>query len=220
MIDIHHARTTPPVGGPHQPLPTRRPTQDHKEGIRSIASTIAVLLIAPVVAILLTAFVFQSYQVDGESMETTLQHNDRLIVWKVPKTFSRLTKHAYIPNRGDVVVFTEPSLDQFGQDPSKQLIKRVIGLPGERVSVKDGALTVYSKDHPGGFKPDKTLPYGDVIKNTTIEGTWDIGKDQIFVAGDNRTNSLDSRTFGPIDAREIVGKLVARVLPIGNVKRF
>lgn len=218
MSDTH--RTTEslapsaPAAGPKRPAATKR------ENVRSILSTVAVLLIAPLIAVVLTAFVFQSYQVDGESMETTLQNNDRLIVWKVPRTISRISGHAYIPNRGDVVVFTEPSLDQFGQDPSKQLIKRVVGLPGEKVVVKDGELIVYNLEHPDGFKPDKTLPYGDVIKNTTIENTWSVQEDQLFVVGDNRTNSMDSRTFGPIDAHNVVGKLVARVLPIGNVKRF
>lgn len=165
-------------------------------------------------------FVFQSYQVDGESMETTLSHNDRLIVWKLPKTWSRITGNNYIPKRGDVVVFTEPTLSQYGQDPSKQLIKRVVGLPGERVIIKNKVLTIYNEEHPDGFRPDATLPYGSVIKDTPIDLDRKIGKGQIFVVGDNRSNSLDSRTFGPIDADNIVGKLLLRVLPISDIKKF
>jgi signal peptidase I len=219
MADLHrHPSYTSPTGQPGQT--GLSPKAVKKENIRSILSTVAVLLVAPIIAILLTSFIFQSYQVDGESMETTLQHNDRLIVWKVPKTISRISGNAYIPNRGDVVVFTEPALDQFGQDPGKQLIKRVVGLPGEKVVVKDGTLTVYNDEHPKGFQPDQDLPYGDIIKTTNIEGSWLVGKNEIFVAGDNRTNSLDSRTFGPIDAHNIVGKLIARVLPISNAKSF
>lgn len=178
------------------------------------------MLTAPLIAIFLTIFVFQSYQVDGESMETTLSHNDRLIVWKLPKTWSRITGHDYIPKRGDVVVFTEPNLGRHGQDPGKQLIKRVVGLPGERVVINDGVLTVYSDEHPGGFQPDKTLPYGDIIGETPMDGEWEVGEGHVFVVGDNRGNSLDSRTFEAIDANNIVGKLAVRVLPINEIKKF
>lgn len=190
-----------------------------REGASSIISTLTVLLIAPLVALFLTAFVFQSYQVDGQSMETTLQHNDRLLVWKVPKTWSRITGNPYIPNRGDVVIFVDRELGSFGQ-PGKQLIKRVIALPGERVVIKDGHVTVYNNENPGGFDPDKTLPYGEVIKGTTNSVDQTVPEGQVFVLGDNRENSLDSRVFGPVDANDIVGKLFVRVWPISNFKSF
>jgi signal peptidase I len=195
-------------------------TSSKKEGWRSIASTVAILLTAPLIAIFLTAFVFQSYQVDGASMETTLSHNDRLLVWKLSKTWSKLTGHAYVPDRGDIVVFTEPALGQFGQDPGKQLIKRVVGLPGEKVVVKDGKLIVYNQNKPDGFEPDKELAYGAEIPNTPIEGEWQIGDNELFVVGDNRSNSLDSRTFGPINTNNVVGKLSARVLPLDEIEKF
>jgi signal peptidase I len=191
-----------------------------KEGIRSVLSTVAILLTAPLIAVVLTIFVFQSYQVDGSSMETTLANNDRLIVWKLPKTWSRITGHDYVPKRGDIIVFVEPTLDEYGQDPDKQLIKRVIALPGERVTVRDGKLIVYNNEHPDGFEPDRTLPYGKNIPVTTIDNTWTVGPHQLFVAGDNRGNSLDSRTFGPIQTHNIVGKLAVRVLPLSDMKRF
>jgi signal peptidase I len=211
------AASSPLPGAAQSP---KRPSPSRKEGFRSIVSTAAVLLIAPVVAIFLTAYIFQSYQVDGPSMETTLYHNDRLIVWKLPRTWARLTGNPYIPKRGDVVIFTEPALSQFGQDPGKQLIKRVVALPGEKVVVRGNVLTVYNHDYPKGFQPDATLPYGKVITGTTIEGEWSLGKDQLFVVGDNRSNSLDSRTFGPIHANNIVGKLSARVLPLDDITKF
>lgn len=208
---------------PQNPVPVEpnEPRKEPKrEGIASVVSTIAVLLIAPIVALFLTAFVFQSYQVDGPSMETTLYNNDRLIVWKVPKTWSRITGHAYIPNRGDVVIFVEREIDGFDSGPGKQLIKRVIGLPGERVVVKDNVATVYNQEHPEGFQPDKTLPYGNVIQETTINTDVTVPKDQVFVMGDNRGNSLDSRTFGPVAAKDIVGKLIVRVWPLNSIKNF
>lgn len=213
-------RTPHPAPIPDHPPHPRHQSADRKESIRSIMSTLAVLLIAPIIAFVLTAFVFQSYQVDGESMEPTLSHNDRLLVWKLPKTWSRITDHAYIPKRGDVVVFTEAGLAQFGQDPKKQLIKRVVGLPGEKVTVRDGNLTVFNDEFPEGFQPDSVLPYGEVIGRTPTDGEWTMAKDQLFVVGDNRDNSLDSRIFGPIDAHNIVGKLSARVLPINEMKKF
>lgn len=188
--------------------------------MHSAASTIAVLLIAPLVAIFLTAFVFQSYQVDGQSMETTLSHNDRLLVWKVPKSWSRITGNPYIPQRGDVVVFVDKELGSFGQDTSKQLVKRVIALPGERVTVKDGKVYVYNKENPEGFVPDDTLPYGEAIQETIGEKDVTVPEGSLYVLGDNRANSLDSRSFGPIDANDVVGKLVMRVWPLGNTKTF
>lgn len=221
MTEINHiSMPTPTPLDEDKPRPRHTRRTGRGEGLKSALSTVAILLAAPLIAVFLTVFVFQSYQVDGESMQTTLFHNDRLLVWKVPKTWSKVTGHDYIPKRGDIVVFTEPALGQYGQDPGKQLIKRVIGLPGERVIVRDNVLTVYNDEHPTGFKPDEELPYGSVIEDTPINGEWEVGENQVFVAGDNRNNSLDSRTFGPIDAHNIVGKLAVRVLPLNEVKKF
>lgn len=189
------------------------------DGFRNIISTLLVLFIAPVVALLLTAFVFQSYQVDGPSMETTLQNNNRLIVWKVPRTWARITGHAYVPQRGNIVIFNTSGLPDFGES-GKQLIKRVIGLPGDRVVVANNTITIYDKQHPAGFQPDATMPYGKVIHGT--EGNEDIvvPPGYVFVCGDNRDDSLDSRVFGPVPVSDIVGKLVFRVLPINEAERF
>lgn len=178
---------------------------------------------APVIALMLTLFVFQSYQVDGPSMETTLQNNDRLIVWKLPRTWARITNHQYVPNRGDIIIFSEPGLGNYEEeDGSKQLVKRVIGLPGDKVVVKDGVITVYNTENPNGFQPDATMPYGanDHIPETDGEGTYTLGANQLFVSGDNRPNSLDSRAFGPINTDQVVGKLVARILPLSNAEIF
>ncbi|HET8670218.1 MAG TPA: signal peptidase I [Candidatus Saccharimonadales bacterium] len=198
----------------------RRGINRRKEGWGSVVSTIAVLLIAPLIALVLTAFVFQSYQVDGPSMETTLQNNDRLLVWKVPKTWSRLTGNAYIPNRGDVVVFVEEEASGFNQNPGKQLIKRVIALPGERIVIKNSKVTVFNDEYPDGFQPDKTLPFGRVITSTSGDTDTVVAKDHVYVLGDNRSNSLDSRAFGEIASEDIVGKLIMRVWPAGNMKAF
>lgn len=194
--------------------------QAPKEGFKSVVSTIAILLLAPLIAVLLTAFVFQSYQVDGPSMETTLQNNDRLVVWKLPRTWARITGHDYLPKRGDIIIFNEPNLAEFGQGTNKQLIKRVIALPGERVTVKDKVVTVYNKQHPNGFRPDATLPYGKVIPDTDGDIDMTVPAGNIFVCGDNRPDSLDSRAFGPVPLDNVVGKLVMRILPFTSAERF
>lgn len=208
-----------------QPAPTYvapSPNKESKDSVRSIISTISILLLAPIIAIFLTVFVFQSYQVDGPSMETTLQNNDRLVVWKLARTWSKITHNAYVPNRGDVIIFNEPeeNLEGVGSGANKQLIKRVIGLPGDRIVVKDGSLTVYNNEHPDGFKPDKTMEYGKVIGDTSGDIDITLGSNQLFVCGDNRPDSLDSRVFGPITTDQVVGKLIMRILPLNNAKRF
>jgi signal peptidase I len=153
-------------------------------------------------------------------MENTLQNADKLIIWKVPRTWARITGHPYIPKRGDIIVFNEAGLEQFGQEDSKQLIKRVIGLPGDHVVISNGNITIYNKGHPKGFDPDKTLPYGKNIPTTSGNINVTLGPDQLFVSGDNRPDSLDSRAFGPINASQVVGKLVLRVFPVSQAQDF
>lgn len=228
-----NSTTVPPRSGP-DPLSFPPPSDldpdaprvsppTKKETIREIISTIGVLIAALLVAFGLIAWVFQSYEVDGESMEATLQNKDRLIVWKVPRTIARITGHQYVPNRGEIVIFVESGLANFGSSDTKQLIKRVIGLPGERVVVKSGVITVYNQEHPEGFQPDKTMPHADkIIEETSNVRDYDVTleKDELFVCGDNRGNSYDSRTFGPIETDQVVGTLSLRLLPISNIEKF
>lgn len=218
-IDPQQPVAGPPLE-PEQPnQPETEPPKPSKEGLRNVISTVSLLLLAPLIALFLTAFVFQSYEVDGPSMETTLQNKDRLIVLKLPRTWARLTNHDYIPKRGDVVVFNHADVAGPG-DNDKQLIKRVVGLPGDRVVVKDNQLTIYNIDNPEGFSPDKTLPYGSVIKETSGEVDLVVPAGEVFAVGDNRSNSLDSRYFGTVPASDIVGKLGLRVYPFNNAEVF
>lgn len=196
---------------------------DQKRGgaWRGILSTIAIFVAAPLVALFLIAFVFQSYEVDGPSMETTLQNHDRLIVWKVPRTISRITGKEYVPNRDDVIIFVKHGLTEPNSTTEKQLIKRVIGLPGDRVVVSDGKFTIYNKEHPDGYNPDINHEFSsNIAPVTTGNNEWIVGPSQVFVAGDNRPNSLDSRSFGPIEVKDIVGKLSLRIFPVSNFKSF
>lgn len=183
--------------------------------------TIAIIIAAPLVALTLTSFVFQSYEVDGPSMETTLQNQDRLIVWKAPRTLANITNHTYIPERNDVIVFVKHGLHESRGSQDKQLIKRVVGLPGDRVVVQDGNITIYNTENPDGYNPDLNQEFSENIASVTT-GNVDIivGEDEVFVCGDNRTNSLDSRAFGTVSANDIIGKLTIRIFPINNFQSF
>ncbi len=192
------------------------------EGLKDFASFVGILGIAGILAFLLITFVFRSYAVDGPSMETTLQNQDKLIVWKVPRTIAQITGNQYVPNRGDVIIFSEDNLGACGQDGERQIIKRTMGLPGERVVVKDGTVTVYNKEQPGGFSPDDTLPYNRDNRIPVTTGNIDVTlkSNQVFVSGDNRPDSCDSRAFGPIETDQIIGKLVIRLLPANKIQLF
>lgn len=188
---------------------------------REFLSTLGILATALGVALLIIAFVFRSYQVDGPSMRTTLENSDKLIIWKVPRTIASITDNPYIPKRGDIIVFSQQGLSEYGQEDSKQLIKRVIALPGERVIIKDGRYIVFNNEDPGGFDPDVKLNNKDIIAPTTGNGVeYTLEKDEIFVSGDNRPDSLDSRNFGPINANQVIGKLVLRVFPLSQAKVY
>ena len=199
---------------PKQPFWSKRPQILKNDWVT------VVLFVAGVVALyfFMSFFIIRSYVVEGQSMATTLQNGDRLLINKVPRTLARITGNNYIPRRGDIVIFNQSGLFA-GSTSQKQLIKRVIGLPGERVVVKNGTLSIYSKDYPSGFEPDKTGLYS--ITDTTpgdVDITLNAG--EIFVCGDNRNNSEDSRYFGPLSAEQIVGKLTLRFLPLNKAQRF
>jgi signal peptidase I len=117
-------------------------------------------------------------------------------------------------------VFESPL--SYGSSKEKSLIKRVIALPGEKVSLKSGKITVYNNEHPSGFDPDsaykENLPYtdGDIDSLTVPEG-------HIFVSGDNRTSgeSLDSRnSLGTVPLKNIIGEAWLRIYPFSDSKNF
>lgn len=211
-----------PYNGP-KPDPERDPKKGPKQdrGIfREILSIFGVLISAVLLAFVLITFVFQSYQVEGPSMQKTLENRDHLIVWKLGKTIDRALGKQYTPNRGDIVIFTEP-MGSACNGAGKQLIKRVIGLPGEHVVYRGTTLTVYNSAHPEGFSPDVEGGYSDKLINEKPSNTdFTLGSDEVFVSGDNRDNSTDSRCFGPLKTNQIIGKLALRVLPLNQFKLF
>lgn len=190
-----------------------------KRGLKSISSTLILLIAAPLLAFFITSHAFHSFEVDGSSMETTLQNGDRLIVNKLAKTIANISGSTYIPNRGDIIVLDRPQQLAVSKNV-KHLIKRVVALPGERITVKSGIVTIYNEDNPNGFNPDKDKDYAKDI--TTTPGSVDvtIGQGEVFVLGDNRTGSTDSRIFGSISTKTIVGKATLRFIPIGSMRKL
>ena len=179
--------------------------------------TILLFILAPLFALFMIIFVFQSYIVDGTSMTPTLQNGDRVFILKLPKSFDGMIGKTYIPSRHEIIVFKKPS------DPSTQLIKRVIGLPGDTVVVNNGKITVYNAQNPSGFNPDANTDYGPTLASTIGNVDIAVGANELFVCGDNRGpgGSLDSRTgVGLVPVQNIIGRLWVRYYPLNSFKTY
>ncbi len=177
---------------------------------RSIGSFVVELLkiivLAFVIIIPIRLYVLQPFYVRGASMEPNFEDNQYLII-------DELSYRFHHPHRGDVIVLHNPSL------PSEFLIKRVIGLPGEHIVIANGKVSVYQPDNGAGGKIDESayLP-----KGRSTFGSIDLvlGSDEYYVLGDNRQFSLDSRSFGPVARREIIGRTALRAWPLTVVDVF
>ncbi len=203
-----------------QPTYQLQPTKPSRwQSLKQVLSTLLLLAAAPIIALTLTVFVFQSYEVDGPSMQPTLHDNDRLIVLKLNRSWAKLTNHAYIPERGAIVIFNKQDLGIEENLNGKQLIKRVIGVPGDRVVVNNGKLKVFNKANPGGFDPDTRFGL-DITSTPGNDQDITVSKGEVYVLGDNRPNSLDSRTFGTVSAEDIIGTLSLRIFPLSSAQKF
>jgi signal peptidase I len=171
---------------------------------RWILEWFVVLAVAVGLAFAVRAFVLQTYFIPSPSMEPTLLIGDRILV-------NKLSYHLHGVSRGDIVVFSTPPKEL--SDPSiKDLVKRVIGLPGETISSSGGRVYIDGKP-----LPEPWLPAGTV---TTGIATQKIPANQYFVMGDNRSDSQDSRFFGPIARSLIVGRVVVRIWPFSRIHIF
>jgi signal peptidase I len=187
-------------------------------GLKKLLPAILLLVLAPLLALFLASFIFQTYEVEGSSMEKTLHNHDRLVIFKAPQSLAKATGHTYIPKRFDIIVFNH---DFGGLNNSRQLIKRVIGLPGDRVVITDGIVTIFNQRHPKGFLVDHEDPQPRPVEMIAgYSGKYTVDADRVFVMGDNRRNSLGSSDFGTVAADDIVGKLVLRVYPFNDVQSF
>jgi|SRR5579883_99529 signal peptidase I len=167
-------------------------SEKHTRLIREVIETIALTLLV----FLVIRFAVQSFRVDGASMEPGLHTDEFVLVDKLSYLFQG-------PQRGDVIVFHYPL------DTSKDFIKRVIGLPGDTVQTTSTSVIV---DGQTLHEPYISVPFN------FGSNIWKLGPNQFFVMGDHRDNSLDSRTWGPLDRSYIIGKAVAVYWPVSNLE--
>jgi signal peptidase I len=145
-------------------------------------------------------FIAQPFMVSGESMAPTFSDDDYLIVNQLSKRVSGEF------DRFDVVIFRYP------KDESKFFIKRIVALPGERVMVSNDQVTIYNENNPEGL----TLDNGYTQGITTGSNDITLSQDEYFVLGDNRSNSSDSRFWGPLPLKNIIGTPLIRVYPFNK----
>lgn len=172
--------------------------------------------------IILNAFVFRSFTVEGPSMEETMHTGDRLIVNRLPVTVAKLQNQPYLPARGQVVVFKNPNYNpSLGHE--EYVVKRVIAFAGERVTVEDGVVTVYTRDRPDGFNVDKEVNNNEPGQPTSGEVDTTVAEGTIFVMGDHREGnfSCDSRNcMGTIPLFDLVGPVSMRIFPFNQIRTF
>ncbi len=188
--------------------------------IKDVLSIIAFIVCVLVGTLLINTFVFRSFNVMGPSMETTLYTGDRLIVNRLPVTWAQLQNKPYIPDRGQVIVFKNPLFNPGTGD--EFIVKRVIAFPGERVTVKDGVLTVYNSNYPDGFHPDDNN-HGEPGSLTSGEVDTTVPDSSLFVSGDHRQGdySYDSRSgLGFIPYYDVVGPVGLRIYPLNKLRSF
>ena len=161
------------------------------------------VVLAIVIVVPIRLFIAQPFVVEGESMHPTFEGGDYLIV-------DELTYHFSDPRRGDVVIFRYPG------DPRIFYIKRVIGLPGEGIEIDRGKVTVTRED---GTTLLLSEPY-IVNEDATYSQTMVLGPDQYYVMGDNRPRSSDSRIWGPLPRKDMVGRAFVRLLPVSDIGTF
>ena len=192
---------------------------DTHPGIKDILGIIGFIIAVVLGAALINQFFFRSFSVSGPSMEPTLYTGDRLIVNRVPVTWAHLQGKSYVPERGQVIVFRNPHWLPGGFD--EYIVKRVIGFPGERVTVVNGVMKVYNKENPDGLLVDKVHP--GATSPTAGEVDTVVPENELFVAGDHRQEgfSLDSRDgLGTIPYEDLIGPVAMRIYPFTQFQLF
>lgn len=215
-LDEETTDPTPPAGTPAAPVAespqaaaARRPST-----LRTVVEWVAVIGGALVVALLIRTFLLAAFYIPSKSMVGTLQEGDRVLV-------NKLSYRLHDVRRGDVVVFENPANASGSDDGAdlpdgqiKDLIKRVVGLSGETVEGRNCLVYVTPAGSTEQFVLDE--PYTDG-RCTSDFGPVAIPEDHVWVMGDNRPDSQDSRWFGPIDEDLIVGRAFVRVWPLTHL---
>lgn len=186
-------------------LPKSGPSRSKRHSLsREIVETIVLTLLI----YFAVHFSLQPYAVDGPSMQPGLHTGEKVLVNLLAYDFGS-------PQRGDVIVFHPPT----SNDPNLYYVKRVIAVPGDTIQIQPTAVIVNGKQlrEPYIAKVSGDSPFDQSDVNGVVVPPTTLGKDQYWVMGDNRTNSVDSRFFGPISRHSIVGKADAVVWPIPSL---
>lgn len=162
-----------------------------------VKEVIESVVIAVLLAVVIRVFLFQFFVIPSASMEPTLTEGDMIAANKIVYRFSE-------PKRGDIIVFKYPL------DPERDFVKRLIGLPGEKLQIKSSTLYINGKVTPEPYLP-KGLKFQDY-------GPVTVPKDKFFMMGDNRNDSLDSRSWGEMPRENIIGKASFIYWPINRMK--
>lgn len=171
----------------------------------SLLEIAEIALVAVGAVFLIRGFLIQPFLVSGSSMIPTFSDGDYLLIDQITYRFRE-------PERGEVIVFRSPS------DQSTYFIKRIIGLPGETVKISDGNIVVV-----GGTKFREEILEEDYLPvgvSTRGDGDFALGNDEYLLLGDNRSYSFDSRSWGPLKAKDIVGFARLRLWPITELSAF
>jgi len=179
-----------------------------------------------IIIVPLRVFLIQPFFVQGASMEPNFEDKQYLIVnelgyktTKVGFTWDSKEINLFSVNpfkelkRGEVVVFRYP------KSPSIFYIKRIIGLPGEKIEILDNQVTIYNSQNPDGFVLDESA-YLSPEEETTGDQAIQLKNDEYFVMGDNRNFSSDSRSWGPLPTDDMIGKVLLRAWPLGKAQVF
>lgn len=176
-----------------------------KEFIIFIWDLIKIIVVALAIIIPFRAFVAEPFVVSGSSMVPNFHNKDYLII-------ERLSYKSHQPQRGDVIVLRYP------KDPSQYFIKRIVGLPGEKIEFRQGHVVIYNDQEPQGQQLLEPYLSGQT-ETLGRPGPYSLGSGEYFVLGDNRMASSDSRDWGVLPKDDIVGKVWLRVLPLNAFGR-
>lgn len=182
---------------------TENTTEQPKGKIKDVWEIIRVVGLSLVIAFSIRYFIAQPFIVRGASMEPNFEDREYLVIDEV-------SFYLRAPERGEVIVFRYP------RDPRQFFIKRVIGLPGERVETKDGRIKIFNEQFPEGFILEE--PYLVPLARPTHPNlSVTLGQEEYFVMGDNRDFSSDSRVWGALDKKFITGRVVLRAWPLDKL---